>query len=94
MINIIKTSPSQLNDGVFANQLAEEGVPFRFGEIKSGGDTQKSIFIIDRFAVSFKEFKPTIEKHIVDNKLVPQVWHPSELSWRGLSLHRRLKLHR
>lgn len=81
------------HERVFAEQLEKENVEYKFGRIKAYGETHEAVFIVDNYAVSFDSFSPLIEKALKDNKLVPQVWHPSELQWHDLSLRRRFKLH-
>lgn len=94
MINLqTNTLKGGQNEQKFSAQLEKEDIPFKYGRIKANGDQHESLFIVGRYAVSFDNFSPSIQKALTDNKLVPQVWHPSELQWQDLSLGRRLAFH-
>lgn len=94
MISVQNTSVSGgRNERIFSNRLEDEGIAYEFGELKAYGQRHPAVFIVGKYAVSFKPFSTQVAQALRDNKLVPQTWHPSELTWRDLSLGRRLPLH-
>ena len=82
------------DESVFAEQLTKEGISFRFGEVRAGGERQSGVFLLEQYAVSLTPMSPTIEANLKENKFRPQVWSKSEFQWDELELSRRLPLHR
>lgn len=93
MIDLRKTEATG-DHASFARQLEKEGVPYRFGEVRAGGERAPGIFLIEGKAVSLDPVPAVIENELRLNKFKTQVWHKSELRWQELELRKRLLLHR
>jgi hypothetical protein len=82
-------------EATFRDRLDEEGIAYKFVDIKNVSETHRDAFMLGNKIVSFKPFSATILTSVRSNKFIPQVWDSVEVNqWQGLGLSKRLMLHK
>jgi hypothetical protein len=75
-------------------RLEDEGIDYKFGEMKVGSAIKKDVLIARGRSISFEPYNPVIGLELKRSGIRLQNWDRSELRWQDLSLRRRLLLHR